>query len=81
MTRAKDELNLLVPQRFYVHQQSGMGDCHVCALRSRFIPEAILPQLEERTWPPACTSESSSDGNAGASVRVDLAAKMKALWR
>jgi len=81
MTRAKDELNLMVPQRFYVHQQSSMGDRHVYALRSRFIPEAILPLFEERTWPLACGSESGSDVNTAISVRVDLAAKMNALWR
>ncbi len=81
MTRAKDELNLMVPQRFYVHQQSAMGDRHVYALRSRFIPEAILPQFEERTWPLAALGESGVDGKPTSSVRVDLAARMSALWR
>jgi DNA helicase-2/ATP-dependent DNA helicase PcrA len=83
MTRAKDELNLMVPQRFYVHQQSAMGDRHVYALRSRFIPEAILPQFEERTWPVADNSEAGVGDMATAtsSVRVDLAARMSALWR
>src|SRR5205823_8068036 len=36
MTRAKDTLHLVVPQRFYVHQQSALGDRHVYASRSRF---------------------------------------------
>ena len=53
MTRAKDELHLMVPQRFYVHQQSAMGDRHVYALRSRFIPSEILHCFDERTWPLA----------------------------
>ena len=30
MTRARERLQLVVPQRFYVHQQTGMGDRHVC---------------------------------------------------
>ncbi|MGC1938965.1 MAG: ATP-dependent helicase, partial [Pseudolabrys sp.] len=29
MTRAKDQLHLLVPQRFYIHAQRGNGDRHV----------------------------------------------------
>ena len=41
MTRAKDHLALLVPQRFYVRQQSAAGDRHVLASRSRFIPPSI----------------------------------------
>ncbi len=31
MTRAKDELNLIVPQRFYTHRRGGAGDRHVYA--------------------------------------------------
>ncbi len=53
MTRAKDELRLLVPQRFYVHQQSATGDRHVYASRSRFIPDALMPLFECTAWPVA----------------------------
>jgi DNA helicase-2/ATP-dependent DNA helicase PcrA len=45
MTRAKDELNLIVPQRFFTHQQANLGDRHVYASRSRFIPDSILPSF------------------------------------
>ncbi|HRI19164.1 MAG TPA: ATP-dependent helicase, partial [Burkholderiaceae bacterium] len=38
MTRARDHLHLLVPQRFHVHQQAAYGDRHVYATLSRFIP-------------------------------------------
>ena len=38
MTRAKDQLVLLVPQRFYTHQQAKKGDKHLYAARTRFIP-------------------------------------------
>ena len=46
MTRAKDDLQLIVPQRFYVHQQASYGDRHVYASRSRFIPDALLELFE-----------------------------------
>jgi len=42
MTRARDELRLMVPQRFYVHQQTQYGDRHVYASRTRFIPDHLV---------------------------------------
>ena len=53
MTRAKDDLHLIVPHRFYTHQQASFGDRHVYASRTRFIPEAILDRFETRSWPLA----------------------------
>ncbi len=47
MTRAKDSLDLIVPQRFYVTQQMGMGDRHVYAGRTRFIPNRLLGHFEQ----------------------------------
>ena len=38
MTRAKDNLHLVVPQRFFTHGQNAQGDRHVYASRTRFIP-------------------------------------------
>ena len=50
MTRAKDELHLITPQRFYHTQQGKGGDKHVYAIRSRFVPTQILPKFEETSW-------------------------------
>ena len=41
-TRAKDDLHLVVPQRFFVHGQHAQGDRHLYASRTRFIPEKLL---------------------------------------
>ena len=49
MTRAKDQLTLIVPQRFYTHQQAARGDKHLYAARTRFIPSALLKHFEQRT--------------------------------
>ncbi|HTJ02435.1 MAG TPA: ATP-dependent helicase, partial [Methylovirgula sp.] len=38
MTRARDQLHLMVPQRFFTHGQHSSGDRHVYAQRTRFIP-------------------------------------------
>ena len=45
MTRAKDELALIVPQRFYVHGQPKYGDRAVFASRTRFLPAAAAQAL------------------------------------
>ena len=61
MTRAKDELHLMLPQRFYVHQQTAYGDRHVYASRSRFIPEALTALFESAVWPVAVREANESD--------------------
>jgi DNA helicase-2/ATP-dependent DNA helicase PcrA len=53
MTRAKDSLDLILPQRFYVHGQAARGDRHVYASRSRFVTDRMLPMFEQISWPLA----------------------------
>jgi DNA helicase-2/ATP-dependent DNA helicase PcrA len=50
MTRAKDKLDLVVPQRFYSHQQARFGDGHVYATVSPFIPASIRDLLDCQHW-------------------------------
>ena len=82
MTRAKDHLRLVVPQRFYVHGQAAQGDRHVYASRTRFIPEALFGFFDSSVWPHA-TAE--NDGTAPAASEpkpaIDIAAQMRALWQ
>lgn len=80
MTRAKDQLDLIVPQRFYVHRQTKNGDQHVYAARTRFIPASMLPLFEPRTW-PAVGMSSAGKKPPRADVRVDIAARMRGMWR
>jgi len=51
MTRAKHDLHLVVPHRFYVHQQSSSGDRHVYAQRTRFISAVAAERFEQCVWP------------------------------
>lgn len=51
MTRAKAHLHLLIPQRFYVTQQSRQGDRHIYAGRTRFISDAMLGHFDQCVWP------------------------------
>jgi UvrD-like helicase C-terminal domain len=50
MTRAKDELNLVVPHRLFTYRQAKFGGGHVCASVSRFIPKSIEGFFERRNW-------------------------------
>jgi len=79
MTRAKDHLQLVVPQRFYVHQQAADGDRHVYANRTRFIPHSLEHNFELRVWPPA--QDRLSDLTAHEAIKLDLAARMRGMWR
>ena len=66
MTRAKRDLDLIAPLKYYVTQQSRMGDRHVYGAKSRFLTQAVMACLEERVWDeiPA----------------LDVATKLRAMW-
>jgi DNA helicase-2/ATP-dependent DNA helicase PcrA len=57
MTRAKEHLHLVVPNRFFIKQQAQMGDRHVYAARTRFISPAMLKHYEECVWTTADTAQ------------------------
>jgi DNA helicase II / ATP-dependent DNA helicase PcrA len=79
MTRAKDTLHLVTPRRFFIHGQPSMGDRHVYASRSRFIPGNLLPLFESVTWPILAT-EVARQATIG-QVRIDVGARMRGMWR
>ena len=78
MTRARDHLFLMVPQRFYAHQQRGDGDRHMYAARTRFIPDGILERFESCTWPAAIAS---ADGIDPGRESVDIGARLRRMWK
>ena len=82
MTRAKDELHLAVPQRFYTRQQVAHGDRHVYVLRSRFITDELMTLFDSCAWPVA--QQVNEGGGAQRQLSappVDIAARIRALWR
>jgi DNA helicase-2/ATP-dependent DNA helicase PcrA len=66
MTRAKSDLDLIAPLKYYVTQQSRMGDRHVYGAKSRFLTKGVMACLEERVWDeiPA----------------LDVGKKLRAMW-
>ena len=79
MTRAKEHLHLLVPQRFYVTQQSAYGDRHLYAGRSRFIPDELLGKFETLVWPSVAVAQ-AEDLHAGP-ASVQVRERSRAAWR
>jgi DNA helicase II / ATP-dependent DNA helicase PcrA len=79
MTRAKDDLHLIVPQRFFTHGQHAQGDRHVYASRTRFIPQTLLGLFERTNWPTFAPADSARSATSG--PRIDIGAKMRGMWR
>ncbi len=50
MTRAKNELDLIVPQRFFRYQQAKFDNRHFYGAVSRFIPASIRDAFDCRQW-------------------------------
>ncbi|MBK6865757.1 MAG: ATP-dependent helicase [Ideonella sp.] len=85
MTRARDHLHLLVPQRFHVHQQAAGGDRHVYATPTRFIPAELARRCFEIVAGSALASVSPTSAAGAAplaahSQGVDLQAQARSMW-
>ncbi|MFL6800005.1 MAG: ATP-dependent helicase [Xanthobacteraceae bacterium] len=76
MTRAKDHLHLVVPQRFYAHQQRAGGDRHMYAARTRFIPASMVDHFESCAWPVLRKAAGANDGRAV----LDIGARLRGMW-
>jgi DNA helicase-2/ATP-dependent DNA helicase PcrA len=78
MTRAKDELDLIVLHRLYQH--NGQDSAHAYTKVSRFIPESIYRAFKLRQWgerrPDLTATEPKSH-----SRRIDVAASVERMWR
>jgi DNA helicase-2/ATP-dependent DNA helicase PcrA len=80
MTRARDALHLIYPQRFYAHGQARHGDRYMHAPRTRFIPDALLGRFELRSHGLAPPWQVRASGRPDLAP-VDLGARMRAMWR
>jgi DNA helicase-2/ATP-dependent DNA helicase PcrA len=80
MTRARDDLHLLVPQKFFTHQQSAYGERHVYAQRTRFIPKSMRALFDDVLWPPV-TPVQTTDGGSPQTLRIDIGAQMRGMWK
>jgi DNA helicase-2/ATP-dependent DNA helicase PcrA len=76
MTRAKTDLHLMAPLKYYVTQQSRMGDRHVYGAKSRFLTRAVMQCLE----PVAYGETMEQELRAGATAAIDVGLRLRGLW-
>ncbi|HZO02220.1 MAG TPA: ATP-dependent helicase [Burkholderiales bacterium] len=76
MTRAKSELHVIAPLKYYVAAQSRMGDRHVYGAKSRFMTQAVLACMEPVAWGETRTGDETVSG----SHTVDVAARLRGMW-
>jgi len=77
MTRARDALHLVMPQRFFVTQQQKHGDRHMYAQRTRFITRAMLPLYDDVLWPKLKPLDAD---RIMPRANIDLRAQMRTMW-
>jgi DNA helicase II / ATP-dependent DNA helicase PcrA len=76
MTRARQHLHLLVPQRFYVTQQTKRGDKHLYGSLTRFIPPELADKFDN-------SNEQQGDDALlvlRPDLRVDIASRSRSAW-
>ncbi len=78
MTRARRNLTLVHPHRFQIRGQARLGDRHVYAPVSRFVPPAIRDRFEAVGFGRTV----AADGNRAATSlpRIDVASRLRAMW-
>src|SRR5205807_6775439 len=64
MTRAKTDLHLIAPMKYYVTQQSRMGDRHVYGAKSRFLTDEVMRCLDQAGFSSENNSPVKSAGPA-----------------
>ena len=76
MTRAKSELHVIAPLKYYVAAQSRMGDRHVYGAKSRFMTQTVLACMEPVAWGEAAAPEDVVVSGG----RVDVASRLRGMW-
>jgi len=80
MTRAQNDLLLVVPLKFHLTHQSRQGDAHVYGGRSRFMTEKVLKMLDPMTFHSVALGSSESLADSGAAVSVDVGSRLREMW-
>jgi len=76
MTRARQHLHLLVPQRFYVTQQAEFGDRHLYGSLTRFIPPGLVDCFETE-------NQNAPDNDLPArlpNLTLDVGSRLRSMW-
>jgi DNA helicase-2/ATP-dependent DNA helicase PcrA len=80
LTRAQNDLALIMPLKFYLTQQQRQGESHVYGGRSRFMTEKVLKTLEPATFRGSLGAGGESLQRTGEQVTVDVGARLRDMW-
>jgi DNA helicase-2/ATP-dependent DNA helicase PcrA len=78
MTRARSDLHLIAPVRFYVTQQQSHGDRYVHGARSRFLSEGVMQRFRRVTGVEQPGRPPGQQASAG--PRIDVANRLRDMW-
>ena len=79
MTRARDDLVLMQPLRFFIRGQARGGDAHVFAPRSRFIAD-VRSRCFRAGRRPLLLRRRERNGRTPV-ANIDLKTRMREIWR
>ncbi|MBV9345727.1 MAG: ATP-dependent helicase, partial [Gammaproteobacteria bacterium] len=80
LTRAQNELHVIVPLKFHLTHQSRQGDAHVYGGRSRFMTEKVHKTLEPVTFHGSSLAGADTLQRSSAPVTVDVGARLREMW-
>ena len=77
LTRAKTELHIIAPLKYYVTQQSRMGDRHIYGAKSRFMTTRVMACMEPVAFGEAYVKDGTTTADK---ARIDVGAKLRGMW-
>jgi DNA helicase-2/ATP-dependent DNA helicase PcrA len=77
MTRAKSELHVIAPLKYYIASQSRMGDRHVYGAKSRFMTTHVMACMEPLVYGESRSNDAIQEGKPS----VDVAATLRRMWQ
>ena len=80
LTRAQNDLLLMVPLKFHLTHQARQGDAHVYGGRSRFMTERVQKTLDPVTFHGSALGAADALQESGAPVTVDVGARLRDMW-
>jgi DNA helicase-2/ATP-dependent DNA helicase PcrA len=80
LTRAQNDLLLVMPLKFHLTHQSRQGDAHVYGGKSRFLTEKVQKTLDPHTFHGSTLGAGDALSDSAAPVKVDVGARLRDMW-
>ncbi len=80
LTRAQNDLLMMVPLKFHLTNQSRQGDAHVYGGRSRFVTEKVQKTMDAVTFHGSALAGADALQESTTPVTVDVGARLRDMW-